>query len=182
MSKVKKYFKYFTLFDYDKEEKWLREMSNKGWKLRNYTFIYTFDKCEPSDTVYKLDFQAIDCDKESYVSLFRDYGWEYVCEYNNYVYFRTEAKKYVNNNEKNDIFSDNQSKLDMMKKIVKFKLIPLLLCFIGIFPNLMLKLGGATIYFRICVIILFVLYIIIFSRCIIGYRRNKKVLMGEDYE
>ena len=38
------------------KEKWLREMSLKGWSLQEARLgIYTFEKIEPADYIYKLD-------------------------------------------------------------------------------------------------------------------------------
>ena len=39
MSDVKRCIKFFTLFDYDKEEKWLREMHKKAGSSEKAEFV-----------------------------------------------------------------------------------------------------------------------------------------------
>ena len=46
----KKVFKIFAEWQFEKEEKWLNEMADKGWKLVEVGFgTYTFESCEPSE-------------------------------------------------------------------------------------------------------------------------------------
>ena len=44
-----KQFKYFTIFEYEKEEKYLREMHKSGWRFIKVTGFgkYHFEKCTP---------------------------------------------------------------------------------------------------------------------------------------
>ena len=52
-----------TIADYDREALYLGEMHTKGWKLRKVSYSillfvvkYTFEKCQPEQVSYKLDF------------------------------------------------------------------------------------------------------------------------------
>ena len=56
---TKKQFKWFTIFEYEKEEQYLREMHKSGWKFIKVTGfgVYHFEKCIAEDVVYQLDLQ-----------------------------------------------------------------------------------------------------------------------------
>ena len=52
-----------TIADYDREALYLGEMHAKGWKLKEVSYSnlvvavkYTFEKCQPEQVVYQLDF------------------------------------------------------------------------------------------------------------------------------
>lgn len=43
--------------DFDKEEKWINEMSGKGWAFWHTNgVIYKFKSCEPATYIYQIDF------------------------------------------------------------------------------------------------------------------------------
>lgn len=137
MKSSKKEFKYFTITQWKEEEEYLRSMHKKGWKLNNISFpgIYKFVSCEPEDMIYKLDYNPDGLnDKDNYLQLFQDCGWDHVQEFVSYSYFRKPADK-TDGNE--DIFNDDASRLDMMHKIFKFRIIPILFIFLFfMLPNI----------------------------------------------
>ena len=52
-----------TIADYDREALYLRKMHAEGWKLKEVTYSnlvvavkYTFEKCQPEQVSYQLDF------------------------------------------------------------------------------------------------------------------------------
>lgn len=48
----------FLISEFEEEEKWLSVMHNQGWKLIDITHnSYKFEKCQPEDWIYQLDFQ-----------------------------------------------------------------------------------------------------------------------------
>ena len=55
---IKKEWKYFTIFNHEKEEEYLRNQHRAGWKFLKVTGIsfYHFEKCHPDDVVYQLDY------------------------------------------------------------------------------------------------------------------------------
>ncbi|NLD16327.1 MAG: DUF2812 domain-containing protein [Tissierellia bacterium] len=124
-------FNFFTISDYEKEEKYLREMANKGYHLESIFFpgFYKFQKGEPKDIVYRLDFNNFKGgEKNSYIKLFEDYGWEYLLEFVGWSYFRKDAKE-----ADIEIFSDDESRLNLVNRIFVARLLPLILIFVGIF-------------------------------------------------
>lgn len=88
---IKKQFKWFTIFEYEKEQDYLREMHKSGWKFVKVTGLgmYYFEKCVPQDVIYQLDYNKDGLThKEEYLKMFNDCGWEYIQDYVGYSYFR----------------------------------------------------------------------------------------------
>ena len=87
ISKIKQ----FWAWQDEKEEAWLSEMAKQGLHLNNVPFPgnYHFKNGEPANFVYRLDYQALKTkDKDSYMQLFSDAGWEQVGEIGGWKYFR----------------------------------------------------------------------------------------------
>lgn len=181
MSKaIKRKIKLFWLPDYEKEERYLTDMHRSGWKLKKIRWIcvYSFERCEPENVVYRLDF-AGNKDMQSYVSMFREYGWEYIQEINDFSYFRKRADGIAK--EDTEIFSDSESRLEMMRKIINTKLIPCWVIFLlGLIPNFIKALAhffddipfhtGITVILALCFV--WCSYGII--HCQIGFTKLKK--------
>jgi hypothetical protein len=109
-------FRWFWAWDDDKEEIWLREMSNAGLHLKNVGFpgFYYFVKTDPKDLVYRLDYNPNLKKNDDYFNLFRDAGWFYLGEMNSWQYFRKE----VVGSEIPEIFTDNESKMVKYKRLI----------------------------------------------------------------
>ena len=125
----RKQFKYFTIFEYEKEEKYLREMHKDGWKFIKVTGFgsYHFEKCTPEDVIYQLDYnQDAKKNREEYFQMFSDCGWEHLQEYAGYSYFRKPAAE-MNGDE--GIFCDEESKLQMMERVLRGRMAPLFIIF-----------------------------------------------------
>ena len=110
-------FKWFWPWQDEVEETWLGEMSKKGYHLSSVGVagIYTFSVAEPQDYVYRLDYQIFPKkDKQEYLQLFRDAGWEHIGEMSAWQYFRKGAKQ----GGPNEIFTDVESKIAKYKRIL----------------------------------------------------------------
>ena len=153
MKKTKKEFKYYTIFQYEEEQKYLSEMHAHGWKFTHISGIgmYHFEECEPEEVVYQLDYnQEGRKNKEEYVGMFEDCGWEYMFDFAQYSYFR-KPKAEMNGEE--EIFCDEQSRYEMMNRVYKGRLVPLLVLFCALLvPQFLLNTlvyknyGVATMY------------------------------------
>lgn len=101
-------------------EEYLTESHAKGlkYKRKSERFFthFVFEQCEPQDYTYKFDYREIG-DMDDYLALFRDCGWEYAGKFYNFYVFR----KLKISGEDDDIFSDNVSKAEMCKTIIKHK-------------------------------------------------------------
>ena len=79
MSECKTVLRFFTIADYEEEEQWLHQQHSRGWKLVKMIppCFYRFEKCQPEDVVYRLDYQNGQ-ENGNYFQMFHDYGWEYL--------------------------------------------------------------------------------------------------------
>jgi hypothetical protein len=130
-------FRWFWAWNDDKEEAWLRQMSQEGWHLRSFGLpgFYIFEAGSPRDYVYRLDFQTTSKkDTAAYLQLFADAGWEYLGSMGNWHYFRKEAPS----GEMPEIFTDNNSKVQKYRRLIAF-----LLALSPVFFALMINLGEA---------------------------------------
>lgn len=175
-------FRFWTITDYEKEEQFLREQHKAGWKIRRYLLpgFYLFDQCIPEDMVYRLDFeQASKYERTEYFQMYRDYGWEYLFDVNGFSYF---CKPAASAQDSLEIFSDNESRLEMVERIFKRRMIPLLIVFLCcLMPQLILQsfnwfekgYAGSKELFVIF-FVLFVMYVLLFIHCGIGIRRLRR--------
>lgn len=178
MSKTKTVPKFFTIADYEEETIWLSKQHKNGWKLKKITFpfFYTLEECTPEEIIYQLDYKNEEVN-DSYLQIYKDYGWEYCESILGWNYFRKSAKEIENDTEK-EIFSDRESKVQMIENILKTRMLPLLIIFfLVIIPNLRMstKTGLGEVIFGIYVF-LFILYMYIFIHCGFKLMRMKKNL------
>lgn len=126
---TKQEFRFFTITEYDKEQQYLSHRHKEGWKFVNVTGIgqYHFEQCEPEEVIYQLDYnQEGNFNQEEYTQMFSDCGWEYITTYVGYSYFR---KPVADMKEEEEIFFDDSSKLEMMQRIFKGRMIPMFIVF-----------------------------------------------------
>jgi hypothetical protein len=112
-------FKWFWGWQDQREEDWLRQMSQAGWHLKEpgVSGFYTFVSGEPRDYVYRLDFiDSPQKDRREYLQLFQDAGWDYLGEAMGWQYFRTLARP----GESPEIFTDSDSKIQKYKRMLTF--------------------------------------------------------------
>ena len=171
-NKIRK-FKWFWAWQDEAEEDWLREMANNGWHLVGIGFptIYTLKAGEPADYVYRLDYRAHwKMEKEDYLNLFQDSGWEYVQEMAGWHYFRKLSQP----GEEMEIYTDAESKIEKYQR---------LLAFLGI---LALPLVFSMINFRdppyawfspiqVIIALIFLLYIYALIRILVRINELKRI-------
>ncbi len=172
--KTKKVIKYFSIMQYKSEETFLRTMHQSGWKLVKVSgfCVYHFEQCEPMDVIYRLDYNKDGIGhKDEYVQMFQDCGWEYLQDYVGYSYFRKPAN---NENSNDDIFCDDESRLEMMSRVFKGRLIPLLILFFTIIiPQFALNIYNSHHIISFVYGVIFGLYILIFFWFAVEYVKYK---------
>lgn len=181
MSEIKRKFAFFTIPEYEKEQEWLRKQHKEGWKLINASLpgVYKFEKCMPEDVVYQLDYNKEGMShKGEYVQMFHDCGWEYITDMAGYSYFRKPVSEM--HGEEEEIFCDDVSRMDMIDRVFKGRMVPLLaIFFLIIIPQMIVQsqIGGAVngVLFGLYVV-LFVLYIALFIQFGRQYMDLKKRL------
>lgn len=167
MKNEKTEIKYFSIPQWKEEEIYLREQHKNGWKFVkvNGFCVYHFQKCDPEDVVYQLDYNPDSVSQKSeYIQMFNDCGWEYLQNYVGYSYFRKAASEMDGTEEA--IFCDDASRLDMLKRVFYGRILPLLgIFFLIIIPQIFMQSQidtplnhGLMVFF--CV--LFLLYLAMF--------------------
>ena len=172
---TKKEFKYFTIFQYEQEQEYLSRRHQEGWKFVKITGlgIYHFERCQPEKVIYQLDYnQEGLANKEEYVRMFADCGWEYLMTFAGYSSFRKPAAEM---NGEEEIFCDDQSKLEMMERVLKGRMTPLLILFCTVLlPQCVMNF---TIYHNYVLAVMYALilavYVIVFIACGKKYRQLK---------
>lgn len=167
MKDTKTEIRWFSIAEWKKEEKYLREQHKNGWKFvkANFIGLYHFQRCEPRDVIYQLDYNPDSVtQKNEYIQLFRDCGWEYLQNFCGYSYFRKAASEMGEAEE--EIFCDDASRLDMMKRVFKQRMLPLLcVFFLIIIPQIMIQsqIDGSVNHVLLAIFcVMLVLYLALF--------------------
>ena len=122
MKKLSKMF-----FDIEKEEQWLNEQLQKGYRCTNISGlgIYTFEKTDKR-YVIRLDYQDYLPKKKlvEYQGIYEDFGWNYIKGpwLSGIRYWQKE------DDDQNEIFSDRQSKDNHYKKLMNYSFWLVMLC------------------------------------------------------
>lgn len=132
MKQQKREFRLFTVPQWREEQEYLRRRHREGWR---FTYLrglaYHFEPCVPEDVVYQLDFNPDgQANKAEYIQLFQDCGWEYLQDAFGYSYFRKPVAAMTGGEE--EIFCDDASRLEMLGRVLRGKIFPLLGIFLCI--------------------------------------------------
>ena len=142
-----------TIADYEREAVFLGEMHAKGWKLKEVSYSnlvvavkYTFEKCQPEQVSYQLDFYPMKkSERASYLQLFKDCGWEHIIDFNGFSYCR-KLHSGIESDTEFEIYNDATSKLDMLYRILRLRLVPALLLLAIHIPFLLKLLNRSNAY------------------------------------
>ena len=111
--------KWFWVWDFDKEEKWLNEMAAKGLSLVSVGFCkYEFEDSLPGE--YKICLQLLDKmprhpESKKYIDFLETTGAEQVGSFTRWVYFRKKATE-----GDFELFSDYDSRLKYLSSVISF--------------------------------------------------------------
>lgn len=184
-SETKKVFRLFTIADWKKEEEWLRKMSLQGWKLLkvNGFDVYTFEKAEAEDVIYRLDLPEKDNDPD-FLQMCQDFGWEYVGRYAGWTYFRRPAAS-ASAKEDTELFSDEASKLGMVSRLFCYRVVPLLMLMTVIQTDSLRDDIEAGLGFRsvgaVALLVLDMLAVGLVVYCVVRlFMIRRKIRRGED--
>lgn len=124
--------KFFFVWDFDKEEKWLNEMAAKGLCLVSVGFCkFEFEDCLPGE--YKICLQLLDQlprhpESQKYIAFMEETGAEQIGSFTRWVYFRRKASE-----GDFQLFSDNASRVKHLTAMLSFvALVVILNLFIGL--------------------------------------------------
>ena len=104
----------------EREERFLNRMARQGWHLRKTGILrYRFNKGEPRDDQYRMDFMPKRRNREEYRQLFQDTGWEIVAtrhdELGPWIYVRRSRT----DEAPLEIYTDTESKVEAIARIKK---------------------------------------------------------------
>lgn len=84
-----------AFWNYEKEEKWLNEMSAKGLALRDYSWCrYVFEDAGQGEYTFRIvlfDQPANHPESQKMISFFEDMGIEFVASYMRWIYLRKKT-------------------------------------------------------------------------------------------
>ena len=110
MEEIKVIYKWFWVWDFEKEERWLNKMAAEGWVLDQVGFCrYTFRRCQPGEYAVRLEMHPHD---PEYLQFMTDTGAEYVGRMVAWVYFRMRSE-----DGSFELFSDIDSKISHLDRI-----------------------------------------------------------------
>ncbi|KXL52064.1 hypothetical protein CLNEO_25800 [Anaerotignum neopropionicum] len=110
-------YKLFWVSEYDKEEKWLNEMAERGLALVAIGFCkYTFEECIPGEYNVRLELlknAPSHGESQQYIKFIEETGAEYLGSIMRWIYFRKKTDEGEFN-----LYSDNSSRIKQMNKIL----------------------------------------------------------------
>lgn len=120
----------FYTAEFEQEAAWLSFMHREGWKfLSTNGYRYRFEATEKEDWCYQLDYKQNGIAEDDYLQMYRDFGWEFAGQYQNWFYFR--KKRTGDEDTDLSVFSDRESKLELCRRIINgqfLRALPVFLC------------------------------------------------------
>ena len=175
MKEKKTELRIFTIADWEKEEQYLQKRHREGWKFVKISLpgFYHFEKRTPEDVIYQLDYNEEGLQhKDEYVQMFQDCGWEYIQDFGGYSYFRKPVCLMQGQEE---IFCDDESRLDMMRRGFAGRYLPILvILMLLILPNLFEQFQSSDADAPI-LLVLFLILLAVYAWAVasFGYRYRK---------
>jgi hypothetical protein len=111
-----KYIVRKAYWDFEKEEKWLNEMSAKGMALTDYSWCrYVFTETPNNEYTYRIELlvsKPTNAESIAYIRFLEENGVECVATYNRWVFLRRKSSE-----GSFDIYSDVESKITHYNRI-----------------------------------------------------------------
>lgn len=168
-------YKFFSLGEYEKQEKWINNMCSKGYALKDFkSFIYSFEKCIPNEYYYSLELLEnlpSSPNHEDFLNYLED-EWcvKYVCHYKSWAFFRRKRTL-----GKFSLFSDLQSKIHYFKKILTFRFcITIGLISFAVLNILYSPKGSIDNDFAVLLILISIIILVINTPTFVKYHKLKK--------
>ena len=129
--------------------------------------------------VYRLDFTN-NAEGGDYARMLAEFGWENCGRCIGWIYWRRSADELASEAE-GELFSDDSSRLDMVRKVIRTRMLPLLVIFLCcVLPQFIRALDGLELwadgFFLGFFGVMTVLYIYLFIHCGSKLNRMRKEL------
>ncbi len=112
MNERKKVVRWWWVWDFEKEERWLNNMAADGWVLDGVGFCtYYFVPCRPGEYIIRQEMRDPD---EEYARFMAEMGAEEVGRFMNWHYFRRKSELGAF-----DLYSDIDSRLGHLNRIAR---------------------------------------------------------------
>lgn len=127
-----------AFIDFEKEEKFLNEMSEKGLALIEYTWCkYVFEDAPEGEYIYRIELlenPVGHTESKRYIGFMEETGIEFVTSYNRWAYFRKKAS-----DGEFDIYTDIDSKIRHYTKIMNLFIV---IAAINFIPGILNYING----------------------------------------
>ncbi|WP_050182328.1 DUF2812 domain-containing protein [Domibacillus robiginosus] len=112
----------FLASNIEKEEKWLTDMSSKGFHFQKYYFgVYNFNQNPEEEYIYQIDFNEA---SQEYFSFYKEAGWKHVdSSMGRFHYF----KKRADQPGVKKLYTDLESMKESVQRMLQFYLMMFLL-------------------------------------------------------
>ncbi|MBZ9625623.1 DUF2812 domain-containing protein [Clostridium sp. FP2] len=162
--------KMFFAWDFEKEEKWLNNMSDKGMQLIGVGFCkYIFEEGTSGEYSYRIELLKhfpTHHESASYIRFLEETGVQHIGSYSRWVYLRKKS-----NEGKFDLFSDIDSLINHLKRILT-----LLLCLLPLeISSLVLNTSSAIMGSPVNLVCAFLLTLILVLLSIGIFKLCKKI-------
>ncbi len=154
-------FKIRFYYDKDHEEKFLNEMSNRGYAMDKFFMgFYSFVPCNPGEYTYRVDLIAGKGIKEtnSFYDLVRDSGGELVQTWGFWAFYRKKGSF--------DLYTDRESQISQYEKIRKLFLAVGFLELMVMFMQLSQYLENSSLFSLVMTVFFNLLTIVFFAQVI----------------
>lgn len=167
----------FSIAQWEKEAQWSGSSTSKAGSLPTSPRAWSIISSPASLRMWSISWNYHpDGPLSDYLQIFADCGWEYVESFSGYHYFRKSLAQMTDGEE--TIFCDRASRLDMIHRVFRRRVVPLMCIFVCILlPQLFLSHQLSRTIFTGIFGVLFVLYLVIFLQFGLQYRR---LLQQED--
>lgn len=137
--------KWFWMWDFDKEERWLNEMAARGLCLVSVGWCkYEFEDCVPGEYSIRLEMlkeKLTHPESVKYLEFLEETGAEHVGSYMRWAYMRKKKA-----DGEFQLFSDNESRIRHLTRIIQFiSVLTGLNLYLGIYNLFLYFLWGTAV-------------------------------------
>ncbi|WP_167955691.1 DUF2812 domain-containing protein [Anaerosporobacter faecicola] len=170
-------YRWFWAWQFEKEERWLNQMSNRGFQLVDVSFIrYTFDTNSSQEYNYRIEFLEHGPYTEKgqeYLLFLKEAGIDMCGSYMRWVYLRKKKDE-----GEFQLFSDLDSRLQHLNRIITLLSVIFPLEFMY-FVKCWAEYGENGHKGELVLCLLFTFFVLIIGSGLFTLYRNKKRLLAE---
>ena len=139
---------YKLYWDYEKEEKWLNEMSAMGLSMSAYSWCrYVFDETPDNAYLYRIElmkYPPSHPESANYIRFLEENGVEYVASYMRWIYLRKKSA-----DGPFDLYTDLESRLTHYRRIKDFWSVLMYVEFAAGICNLAIGIINVSVNYRL---------------------------------